>query len=99
MQQRRTRLKQERSRETKESLLRAAIALWRTQGVDATTCADIRRAAGVSKALFYFYFPRKEDALLEAGFFSTRDARQTWRDLVAEPYELSDVIRAVLAAL
>ncbi|OLT12134.1 TetR family transcriptional regulator [Actinomadura sp. CNU-125] len=97
--QRRTNLAQARSRETKQALLRAAIALWRTKGFAETTVADICRAAAVSKALFYFYFPRKEDALLEAGFLSTRDARQKWRELVAEPYDLFEVIAAVLSAL
>ncbi|WP_106400632.1 TetR/AcrR family transcriptional regulator [Actinocorallia populi] len=97
--QRRASLAQARSRETKHALLQAAIALWRTKGFAETTVADICKAAGVSKALFYFYFPRKEDALLEAGFLSTRDARHAWRDLVAQPYDLSDVIYEVLAAL
>jgi AcrR family transcriptional regulator len=73
--------------------------LWRTKGFPDTTVADICRAAGVSKALFYFYFPRKEDALLEAGFLSTRDARHKWRELVDEPYDLPDVIFKVLATL
>ncbi|MWA03597.1 TetR family transcriptional regulator [Actinomadura sp. LD22] len=97
--QRRASLAQARSRETKHALLQAAIALWRTKGFADTTVADICQAAGVSKALFYFYFSRKEDALLEAGLLSTRDARNKWRELVAGPYELPDVIVQVLAVL
>jgi AcrR family transcriptional regulator len=97
--QRRTSLAQARSRETKHALLQAAIALWRTKGFAGTTVADICQAAGVSKALFYFYFPRKEDALLEAGFLSTREARHKWRELVEGPYDLPDVIVQVLATL
>jgi AcrR family transcriptional regulator len=97
--QRRTNLAQSRSRATKRSLVQAAIALWRTKGFADTTVADICQAAGVSKALFFFYFPRKEDALLEAGFLSTREARSKWRELVAAPYELGDVITAVLSVL
>lgn len=97
--QRRANLTQSRSRETKRALVQAAIALWRTKGFAATTVADICQAAGVSKALFYFYFPRKEDALLEAGFLSTREARQKWRELVDRPYDLTEVIVAVLATL
>lgn len=80
-------------------MIQAAIALWRTKGFTDTTVADICQAAGVSKALFYFYFPRKEDALLEAGFLSTREARQKWRELVDRPYDLPEVIVAVLATL
>jgi hypothetical protein len=56
-------------------------------------------AAGVSKALFFFYFPSKEDALLEAGVLSTRDARRKARDLVTKPYDLTEVIIAVLTTL
>lgn len=97
--QRRANLAQSRSRETKRSLVQAAMALWRTKGFAATTVADICQAAGVSKALFYFYFPRKEDALLEAGVLSTRDARRTGRELVEGPYELPEVIVAILSAL
>src|ERR1700756_5973863 len=85
--QRRASYQQARSVETKRSLVQAAMALWRTNGYANTTVADICRAAGVSKALFYFYFPRKEDALLEAGLLSTREARRTWRELVSQPYE------------
>jgi len=97
--QRRASLAQSRSRETKHLLIQAAIALWRTKGFAGTTVADICQAAGVSKALFYFYFPRKEDALLEAGFLSTREAREKWRKLVGQPYDLPEVIIAVLATL
>lgn len=97
--QRRASLAQTRSRETRYALLQAATALWRTKGFTDTTVADICQAAGVSKALFYFYFPRKEDALLAAGLMSTRDARDTWRDLVSRPYDLAGVIFEVLATL
>ncbi|MGI8331489.1 TetR/AcrR family transcriptional regulator [Actinomadura scrupuli] len=79
--------------------MQAAIALWRTKGFADTTVADICQAAGVSKALFYFYFPRKEDALFEAGVLSTREARRKGRELVAKPYDLPEVIVAVLATL
>ncbi|MFV2174947.1 TetR/AcrR family transcriptional regulator [Actinomadura sp. LOL_016] len=96
---RRANLTQSRSREKKRTLLQAAIALWRTKGFADTTVADICRAAGVSKALFYFYFPTKEDALAEAGVLSSRDARRIGRELLAEPYDLPEVVGAVLAAL
>ncbi|MFD0687282.1 TetR/AcrR family transcriptional regulator [Actinomadura fibrosa] len=97
--QRRAHLAQSRSREKKRALVQAAIALWRVKGFAETTVADICKAAGVSKALFYFYFPTKEDALIEAGVLSTREARRKARELLAGPYDLPDVIGAVLAAL
>ena len=63
--------------ETKRDLVQAAMALWRTNGYAKTTVADICRAAGVSRALFYFYFPAKEDVLFEVGLLSTRAAQKT----------------------
>src|SRR5918911_669413 len=87
--QRRASLQQARSRETKRMLVQAAMALWRTNGYATTTVAEICKAAGVSKALFYFYFPRKEDVLFEVGVLSTESARRTIRQLLRRPYELS----------
>ncbi|MGE2715364.1 TetR/AcrR family transcriptional regulator [Mycolicibacterium litorale] len=97
--QRRTSLQQERSRATKRTLVQAAMALWRTKGYADTTVADICTAAGVSKALFYFYFPRKEDVLFEVGVMSTRSARRTAEVLLDKPYEVTSVITAALADL
>ncbi len=58
-------LAQERSRRTYRSLLDAADKLFVENGFDETTVSDICEAAGVAKGTFYFYFPRKEDLLLE----------------------------------
>lgn len=97
--QRRASLQQARSRETKQSLVAAATALWRANGYARTTVADICRAAGVSKALFYFYFPRKEDVLFEVGIVSTDAAHHRATELLRKPYEVAAVIRAVLESL
>jgi AcrR family transcriptional regulator len=75
------------------------MALWRTNGYANTTVADICRAAGVSKALFYFYFPRKEDVLFEVGVLSTQSAQRTVHELLSRPYEVRAVIDAALATL
>jgi AcrR family transcriptional regulator len=75
------------------------MALWRTNGYANTTVADICRAAGVSKALFYFYFPRKEDVLFEVGVLSTQAAQRTVHDMLAKPYEVADVVEAALSTL
>lgn len=77
-------------------LVQAAMALWRTKGYATTTVADICMAAGVSKALFYFYFPRKEDVLFEVGVMSTRSAHRTIHELLKKPYEMEGVIHAAL---
>jgi AcrR family transcriptional regulator len=79
-------------------LVQAAMALWRTKGYATTTVADICTAAGVSKALFYFYFPRKEDVLFEVGVMSTQSANRTIHALLAKPYEIEAVILAALTS-
>jgi AcrR family transcriptional regulator len=80
-------------------LVQAAMALWRTKGYATTTVAEICTAAGVSKALFYFYFPRKEDVLFEVGVLSTQSAHKTIHGKLAKPYEIEAVIRAALTTL
>ena len=80
-------------------LVQAAMALWRTQGYATTTVAEICTAAGVSKALFYFYFPRKEDVLFEVGAMSTRAAREAIHPLLDRPYEVEEVIATAMSVL
>ena len=75
------------------------MALWRTNGYAKTTVADICRAAGVSRALFYFYFPAKEDVLFEVGLLSTRAAQKTMRSLLQTDYDVGEVIAEALRSL
>ncbi|MFE9327330.1 TetR/AcrR family transcriptional regulator [Nocardia sp. NPDC006982] len=79
--------------------MQAAMALWRTKGFADTTVTDICKAAGVSKALFYVYFARREDVLLAVEVFTMRDAHQAAQAVVSRPYELVDVIAAVIETL
>jgi AcrR family transcriptional regulator len=97
--QRRVSYQRARSHETKRALVQAAMALWRTNGYAKTTVADICRAAGVSRALFYFYFPAKEDILFEVGVLSTRAAQKTIRSLLQTDYEVGAVITGALRSL
>jgi AcrR family transcriptional regulator len=97
--QRRASFQRARSTETKHALVQAAMALWRTNGYAKTTVADICRAAGVSRALFYFYFPAKEDVLFEVGLLSTRAAQKTASELLKGAYDLESVIGQALRSL
>jgi len=69
-------LQQERSRQTRKKLVSAANRLWRAKGFNETTVRDICAAAGVAKGTFYFYFPHKEDLLLELGYATAERAAE-----------------------
>jgi AcrR family transcriptional regulator len=84
---------------SRQALIEAALALWRTKGFEATTVTDICKAAGVSKALFYVYFARREDVLFEAEIFTIQDAHHAAEAVFAGPYELVDLIEAVVGTL
>ena len=75
------------------------MALWRTNGYAKTTVADICRAAGVSRALFYFYFPAKEDVLFEVGLLSTRAAQKTVHQHLAGDYDVEPSSAEALRSL
>ena len=97
--QRRATFRRANSTATKRVLVQAAMALWRTKGYATTTVAEICTAAGVSKALFYFYFPRKEDVLFEVGVMSTRSAQRVIAELLTGDYDIGAVIAAALSDL
>jgi AcrR family transcriptional regulator len=79
--------------------MQAAMALWRTKGFADTSVTDICKAAGVSKALFYVYFSRREDVLLEVEVFTMRDAHLAAQAIVSRPYELHELIATVIETL
>lgn len=91
-----SRLQRERSRVTKRKLLEAASRLAATNGFEATTVADICEEAGVAKGTFYFYFPRKEDILLEMGLItSDRVAAETLSALEGDEPTIDILRRAI----
>ena len=73
---RRSGLAQSRSRDTRRNLIHAALAMWDgddfEESFEATTVADIVRAAGVSKGTFYFHFSGKQEILLEVAWGTSR---------------------------
>lgn len=73
---RRSGLAQSRSRDTRRNLIHAALAMWDgddfEESFEATTVADIVRAAGVSKGTFYFHFSSKQEILLEVAWGTSR---------------------------
>lgn len=73
---RRSGLAQSRSRDTRRKLIHAALDMWNERGFEeafeATTVAEIARAAGVSKGIFYFHFANKQEILLEVAWGTSR---------------------------
>jgi AcrR family transcriptional regulator len=69
-------LAQERSRDTREAIIRAALELWREHGfgagADDPTAEEIAERAGISKATFYLHFARKDDILLATAWVTTK---------------------------
>jgi len=69
-------LAQERSRDTRQAIIRAALELWRERGyaagTDDPTAEEIAERAGVAKATFYLHFARKDDILLETAWVTTK---------------------------
>ena len=62
---RRSLLRQERSINTRRTIVRAGARLWGTQGFDATTIEDICREAGIGRSTYYLYFESKDALLIE----------------------------------
>lgn len=56
-------LRERKKDQTREALAQAAFALFQDKGYEATTVAEIARAANVSRRTFFRYYPTK-DALL-----------------------------------
>jgi AcrR family transcriptional regulator len=73
---RRSGLAQSRSRDTRRKLIHTALDMWNERGFEAafeaTTVAEIARAAGVSKGTFYFHFANKQEILLEVAWGTIR---------------------------
>ena len=69
-------LAQERSRDTRQAIIKAALELWSERGyatgIDEVTAEEIAARAGIAKATFYLHFARKDDILLEAGWVTTK---------------------------
>lgn len=54
-------LRERKKRQTREAIAAAAMTLFRAEGFDAVTVADVARAADVSEKTIFNYFPAKED--------------------------------------
>ena len=92
-------LQQERSRVTREKLMRSAEQVWRTKGFDETTVSDVCQAAGVAKGTFYFYFPHKEDLLVELSLSTSGRVAEDIGPLLADDTTTEEVLRAAVESI
>ena len=58
---------EQRKRETRARILRAALELFAEKGVEATTVAEISEAADIGKGTFFTYFRTKEEVFADIG--------------------------------
>lgn len=72
-------LRERKKDQTREALARAAFALFQDKGYEATTVAEIARAANVSRRTFFRYYSTK-DALL---FVDNRERLVRFKELLA----------------
>jgi AcrR family transcriptional regulator len=100
---RRAGLSQERSRLTRQQLVRAALAIWTERGfergVEETTVEEIVSAAGVTKGTFYFHFARKEVILLEMGWETAAVVNAEAERCLDAERDLDDSVNRVIRAL
>jgi AcrR family transcriptional regulator len=96
-------LLQERSRRTRQRLIRAALDLWAQRGfetgIEETTIEEIVAAAGVTKGTFYFHFARKEEILLEMGWRTAEVVYAEAEACVRQGRNLNDSLARVLGVL
>jgi AcrR family transcriptional regulator len=100
---RRSALLQERSRNTRRELVRAALGLWNERGfergIEETTVEEIARAAGVTKGTFYFHFAHKEDILFELGWAAADAMIDDANSMMARGDRAADVIDGMVVSL
>ena len=100
---RRSGLVQERSRRTRQRLVRAALDLWTERGfetgIEDTTVEEIVQAAGVTKGTFYFHFARKEEILLEMGWDTAEVANEEARRCLKAGRGLEDSFVRVMSVV
>ena len=100
---RRSVLVQQRSRDTRRKLIRAALELWGErdfeQAFEETTADDIARAAGVSKGTFYFHFAHKDDILLEMSWLTAEIAIEEAEAAMGQGIRTLELVEQLMTSL
>lgn len=93
--QARTTLQQQRAKETRHALVVAAERQWRARDFDEVSIEDICAEVGVSKGLFYFYFPKKEFLLIALVFAKVFPQAEDVQRLLEGDLDTLDLCRAL----
>lgn len=88
----------------RDEILRAAMELFRTYGMDKTTMEDIAEAAGKGKSTLYYYFDTKEDVFYavackerESAFHEIEKAVKACKNAPDRMRELFSVRRKIIS--
>jgi len=91
--------RERKKEETKDRIFKAAFALFKRQGVEATTIDEICDKADVAKGTFFNYFPRKEAVLgyLAEQWFAQAEAESA--AILARPGRVGPQLIAMFSEL
>jgi TetR/AcrR family transcriptional repressor of nem operon len=93
------RMTSERTTETRERILHAAIALFRVNGIDAVGVDAIMHHAGMTHGGFYAHFASKEALVAEAAAASLARSAARWERISEEPDSAAALERIVVSYL
>src|SRR4051812_37350957 len=86
-------LRERKKQQTREAIVREALRLFRKQGFEATTIADIAEAAEISPRTFFSYFDTKE-AVVFHDFDELRERLSSHLDERPDGSTTFDALRA-----
>ena len=88
----------EQSAHNRDRILQAAERLFAEKGFDATSVSSVAQAAGVNKALVYYYFDSKDD-LLASLFTDMLDEMRSDAEPAADSASLTEKVASEIASL
>ncbi len=91
--------RERKKEETKERIFKAAFALFKHKGVDATTVEEICEKADVAKGTFFNYFPHKEAVFGYLGEDWFAQAEEDSTAILAKPGRVGPQLIAMFSEL